>query len=309
MANIDTILSGTFGILARRPGSVAIWTATYAVASLALGVAMVFAMTGTVGLTPDPMTNPAAFGGGAILIMVVSYIVFLLLGMVIMNAVFRAVLMPEEQGFASMRLGWDELRALGLLFLYLIGFTILVFIGELVVLLLVGLVGFAAGSPMAAGLLGILGFLALMGFLVWVQVRLSPLFPLSLYRQRISIDGAWALSRGRFWILFAAYLIVLVPLLVVGMALGWWYMGGYFAEIAAAQGDPALIQAAAQNFAAQQAAMGVPLRIFVTLVMALFTMIGATLWFGVAASATRALLDASSEVSETEVYRSAAIFE
>ena len=37
MANIDTILSGTFSILARRPGSVAIWTATYSVASLALG--------------------------------------------------------------------------------------------------------------------------------------------------------------------------------------------------------------------------------------------------------------------------------
>jgi hypothetical protein len=309
MANIDTILSDTFGIFTRRPGSVAIWAATYLGASLVMGFAMVFAMTGTIGLMPDPMAASAGFGGGAMLVMAVSYIAFLLLCMVLMNAVFRTVLMPEERGFASMRLGWDEFRALGLLFLYLIGFMILMFIGQLVVLLLTALIGFVLGSPIVAGVMAMLLFLVLVGFMVWVQVRLSPLFPLSLYRHRISIDGAWALSRGRFWKLFAAYLIVLIPLIVAGLVLGWWYMGSYFAEISAAQGDPALIQAAAENFAAQQAAMGTPMRILITLGMALFTIVGTTSWFGVAASATRALLDAGSELTEEEVYRSAAIFE
>ena len=144
---------------------------------------------------------------------------------------------------------------------------------------------------------------------MWVQVRLSPLFPLSLYRHRISIDGAWALSRGRFWTLLGAYLVVMIPLFLVGAMLGWWYMGSYFAEIAAAQNDPALVQAAAQNFAAQQAAMGVPMRIFFTSVMTLFAVFAGTLWLGVAASATRALLDAQGDVTEEDVYRSAAIFE
>lgn len=309
MVNIGTILSDTFGIFTRRPGSVAIWAATYFGASLVMGFAMVFAMTGTIGLTPDPMAASAALGGGTILVMAVFYIGFLLLGMILMNAVFRTVLLPEARSFASMRLGRDEFRALGLLFLYMIGFVILMFVGQLLVLLVTAVIGFVFGSPLVAGVMAMLLFLVLAGFMIWVQVRLSPLFPLSLYRHRISIDGAWALSRGRFWKLFAAYLIVLIPLAVAGLVLGWWYLGGYFAEISAAQGDPALVQAAAQNFAAQQAAMSVPLRILVMFGMALFTIVGTTLWFGVAASATRALLDAGSEVSEEEVYRAAAIFE
>lgn len=309
MTNTGTILSETFGIFTRRPGSVAIWAGSYFVASLVLGFAMVFVMTGTVGLTPDPVAVSAGFGGSGIFVMIVFYIAFLLLGMVLMNAVFRTVLMPEEQSFASMRLGWDEFRALGLMLLYLIAFFILVFIVELLAVLVVGMVGFLVGSPILTGLLGILAAVALVGFLIWVQVRLSPLFPLSLYRHRISIDGAWALSRGRFWALFGAYLAVLVPLAVVAMGLGWWYMGGYFAEISAAQGEPVLIQEAARNFAAQQTAMGLPMRILIMFGTALFTIFGSTLWLGVMASATRALLEDRGDVTEEEVYRSAAIFE
>ncbi|WP_404335086.1 hypothetical protein AB2M62_15205 [Sphingomonas sp. MMS12-HWE2-04] len=309
MANIGTILSGAFGIFTNRLGSVAVWAATYFVASLVIGFAMIFLMTGTLGLTPDPTLAPPAFGGGSLLAMLVAYVAILLLGMVIMNAVFRAVLTPEERSLASMRLGWDEFRALGLMILYLIGSVVLTLVGELVVMLIAAALGFAIGSPIAMGLVGLLLFVALIGFLVWVHVRLSPLFPLTLYRHRISIDEAWSLSRGRFWTLFTAYLAVLVPLFVVGALLGWWYMGSYLGEVAAAQNDPALIQTAAQNFAAQQAAMGLPTRILLTLVSSLLGIVGGTLWLGVAASATRALLEERGDVTEADVYRSAAIFE
>lgn len=308
MANIGTILGGALGIFTNRLGSVAVWAATYFVASLVIGFAMIFLMTGTLGLTPDPTLAPPAFGGGALLAMLVSYVAFLLLGMVIMNAVFRAVLLPEERSFASMRLGRDEFRALGLLILYLVGMFVITLIGELGVMLVATVTGFAVGSPIASAVIGFVLFLAMIGFLVWVQVRLSPLFPLSLYRRRISIDAAWSLSRGHFWTLFVAYLAVLLPLFVLGMMLGWWYLGSYIGEVAAAQNDPALVQAAAQNFAAQQAAMGLPLRLVLTLVMSLFAIAGGTLWLGVAASATRALLDEQGDVTEEDVYRSAAIF-
>ncbi|WP_204270332.1 hypothetical protein, partial [Klebsiella aerogenes] len=64
-------------------------------------------------------------------LMLLLYLCLLLLVVVLMNAVFRAMLRPQEGGFAFMRLGMDEFRMLGLVVLVCIGVFAAVLIGEL----------------------------------------------------------------------------------------------------------------------------------------------------------------------------------
>jgi hypothetical protein len=307
VANIGTILSGAFGIFSERLGSVLAWAATYFAASLLMAVGLAFAMTGTFGLQANP--NPAAMTGGVIGFMLLFYIGFLLLGAVLMNAIFRAVLMPEARGFAYMRLGGDEFRTFGITILYAIGLFVVWVIGYLLVMLVTLAIGAASGSPTATVVIGGLLGLALIGFMIWVQVRLVPLFPLSLQRKRISVDGAWALTRGKFWTLFAAYLVVLVPLAIVSIILFSLLMGSYLAAIFGAAGNPAAIESAQLEFAAQQAARGWVVQLVTMLGWTAFGAVASVLWIGLSASATRALLAERGEVSEDEVYRTAELFE
>lgn len=307
MTNIGTILSGAFSVFTERLGAVVAWGATYLVASLAGAVLLAFAITGSVGLMTTP--NPMAVTGGVIGAMILFYLAFLLLGAVIMNAVFRAILTPSDSRFAFLRLGGAEFRTLGLIILYAIGIFVVWFVGYLLVLLATMVVGVAAGSPTATIVVGALLFIAFLCFMIWIQVRLVPLFPLSFYRRRISVDGAWALTRGRFWTLFASYLVVAVPTVILIGILVWVLMGSYFAGLSAAAGDPAAMEAAQQSFAAEQAAKGVPAQLLTMLVSAVFSTAVTTLWVGISASATRALLDDRGDVSEEEVYRTAELFE
>lgn len=308
MANIGTILSGAFGIFTERLGAVLAWAGTYFAASLLMGIVAAFALTGSFGLQAAP--DPAAMAGGFLGMMLLFYVGFLLLYAVLMNAIFRTVLTPEDRAFAAMRLGRDEFRSFGLVILYAIGITVLWIVGYLLVMLVTMVIGLVAGgAPTVMLIVGGLLTVALLCFLVWVQVRLVPLFPLSLYRHRISVDGAWALSRGRFWTLFASYLVVFVPLAIVGAIVMSVFMGGYFGALAAAGGNPTAIEAAQASFAAEQAGRGWAAQLLTILVWTVFGAAASVLWLGLSASATRALLAERGEVSEDEVYRTAELFE
>lgn len=294
MASVGSIVSGAFRLLAERPGAVLAWAVVNIASSFAMGAVMSWWLTGTVSFT-----NPAAFmetapGAepppgfwGAMLIL---YLGMLVLGTVLVNAVYRAVLRPEERSFASLRLGMDEVRMALLLVASAIVAFIAMLLVQLLLMFLISFIGMIAGEGTVTGLAVLLLFLLVFGAMIWVAVRLSLIFPLTLYRRRFSVDAGWELGRGRFWTLFGGYLVVVLVIAVLGIAISWFVMGDYWAALWAARGDPVAMQAAAAEFAQRQLDMPLTTRIVQTILGAIVGAAGLALGPGVVASAARELL-------------------
>ncbi|MEP9359202.1 hypothetical protein [Sphingomonas sp. KR3-1] len=291
MASVGSILGGAFGLLRERPVSVVIWAVTYTVGSIVLSLGLTLAMFGA--MTPDPQTamQPGAMFGSMFGLVLLVYLAIMFLWVVVTTAAFRAMLRPEDGGFAFMRLGMDELRMFGLLLLIVIVGALAMLVCELLLMLVVMIIGLVLGQSLFTGILTFLLFLGFIGAVIWVYVRISLLMPLSFYRGRISVDGAWALTRGRFWTLFGAYFLVALIFFIVGGVFLWSMMGGYVVAMMQAHGDPAQVQALSESFAAQQFATPIVTRILYWVVGGLFAAAWLALGPGTIASATRELLD------------------
>lgn len=235
MISVGRILEGAFGVFRDHFTAVAIWGGIY----LAGNIAMVIAMRPMMSqmLNPSFGQNPEA----AVAAMGPFYLAGLLLGIVstiLYTASMRAVLRPDTGGIAFLRLGMDELRTLGLLLLFGIGSFVLFFAASLIIGLFAG--GMAAGSESVALtiLVSVLVGIALLGLLLYLIIRLSLAFPLTLHRRAFAIGEAWRLSHGRFWTLFGAALVVSGIGFALSTTINMVAMGGYFADIMSAAGDP-----------------------------------------------------------------------
>ncbi|WP_167300246.1 hypothetical protein [Sphingomonas leidyi] len=298
MASVGSILGGAFGLLRERPGAVVIWAVTYCVGSLAISLIMGLLMFGTVmPASADAGAALSVWAGPMFSLMLLLYLCLLLLVVVLMNAVFRAMLRPQEGGFAFMRLGMDEFRMLGLVVLVCVGVFAAVLIGELLLLLLITIIGFALGTGAIAGAISVVLALAFLCAMVWLEVRISLIFPLSFHRRRMSLDAAWELTRGRFWLLFACYFLIGLIFAVATGIVMWAVMGEYFVALIQANGDQEQMRLAAEAFAAKQFAMPLAAKILFGVVGAVFFAVGLALGPGLLASATRELLGDESEAA------------
>ncbi|MES2442739.1 MAG: hypothetical protein V4574_07895 [Pseudomonadota bacterium] len=311
MASIGSIVGGAVGVVRDRPGAVAAWGVTYLVGSIALVlliVGLAFALgfgapTGGYGSAPQ-------FSGGIILEILLFYVGYFLLLVILMNAVFRTILRPEERSFFSLRLGMDEWRMLGLLILVAICSIILMIVVQLLMMLLGFIIALLAqGSPAVAAIGAALLFIGYLCGFVWLGVRLSLLYPLTFHRRAITLDEAWSLTRGRFWTLFGAYLVIVVVLLVVCGTFFWLTLGGFFAEVARAGNDPVLARQATEEVMARIAAVPLAVQLLVGLLWAVFIAVGSVVWHGMLASAARELLLEQGEVIGADAESTAAIFE
>jgi len=298
MAGVGSILGGAFGLLRDRPGSVALWAVTYCVGALAISLVMGFVMVGTVMPVPaDPNMALSVWAGPMFSLVLLLNLCLLFLVVVLMNAVFRAMLRPQEGGFAFIRVGMDEFRMFGLVIMVCVAAFAAILVGELLLLLVITVLGFALGASMITGAISFLLFLAFVCAVVWAEVRISLIFPLTFHRRRISVDAAWELTRGRFWMLFACYfLITLIFAVAIGIVASF-VMGDYFAALIAANGDQAQMRVAAEAFAAQQMNMPLASQILLGVVGAIFFAAGLALGPGLLASATRELLGDESEAA------------
>ena len=221
-------------LLAGRPWLILIWPAFLLGAFILQGV-MFFILAGgaIISMAGDPQaaTDPA-FAGQLMARLAIPYLVLLvtslLVNAMLVTAVNRAILRPDEPSAGYLRLGADELRQVVLMLA--IGIPMLVF--YLIALLIAGLL---------SSLLPGIGFLV--GTVLFVVMIAVPLVRFSLAgaqtfdSRAIRILDSWTLTKGRFWPLLGAY--ALAWLMVVGLVLAFAFA---FVAMTAGSLDPEALQ-------------------------------------------------------------------
>ena len=296
--SVGSIVAGGFRLVRTQPQLIAIWAVLYIIGAAVAMVAM-RPFTGAVLLFQQEaaaraaagVRTPPAFPPDAIGLFVVMELAFAVLIAVAFAAVVRAVTQPGGDRFAYLRLGMDELRLLGLGVL----FAIVGFVAELVAIVLLALVVVAVGYLLGQGFAAAVGVVLGIGLLlavIWAEVRLSLAGAYTVMRRRIVIGPAWRATRGRFWTLFGAYLVLTLGFMVVGVAMIAITSPGLLAAYASL--DQRAINAAAQAQMARQAGG-------VSFAMALQMIVGGFVGVAMGAVTFGAVATAAVELSEEGV--------
>lgn len=210
MVSIGSIWDETWRFVRANLGAIVVWS----------GVIFAMGLLSTVLMAPFYQAQMVAAQGGTpqmpnfggfFLAMLLMLVVFVILW----AAVFRAVLFPEQKGFFYLRIGMDELRLFATVLVVFVGGYIAVVIASVTLTMVVTLLARLVAGDMGAGLAAMLCAIVIFCAILWAAVRISPCGPLTLYRQKVIIGPAWRLTRGVFWRLLGAYLLLTVMLILI----------------------------------------------------------------------------------------------
>ena len=286
MLTVGKIVGGAFGLVKDRPLSVLVWGLLYMGAMVAMGLAM-GPMFGAISLaSQDAMAAVEQMNRmfGVILLLEFGMLV---LFVVLFTATQRAVLRPEQGGLAYMRLGMDELKMFALAFALIIAFYIGMIVLMLVLVLIAAALAVATG-PAGAAISAVVMICGLIAAILWFQVRVSLMFPMTLMTGNIAIGEGWRLSRGRFWTLFGGLFVINLIIVAMWIAVVTVTMGPYFAALMNAGNDPVAMQQAMQAEMLQLYAL-TPQSILRLALMSLAGSLGLALYGGAIATAAKEL--------------------
>jgi|KBSMisStandDraft_5_1062788.scaffolds.fasta_scaffold30391_5 hypothetical protein len=210
MVTVGSILSGTFRFIGNNVRAILVWSAILFLLTLVMMAMMRPIYEAQIATLQQAGTTPVPPPIGSFLLFVpVGLVAFVMLA----AAAFRAVLFPEQSRFAYLRLGMDELRLLGTALVLIIGFYIAMIVTGIAAGLVVAVVAAALGGSAVTGAL--LVGLPMIAFSTWLMVRFALAAPLTILQRKVVIGPAWRLSRGHFWSLLGAYIVVLLLVFVI----------------------------------------------------------------------------------------------
>lgn len=294
MLTAGGILKGAFRLLRDQPKAVAAWCLleTAATALLTLAMRPLAQMQDDSG-AQVAITHAAGLVGWLIAGELAAFLVYA----VVITAAMRAVLRPREERAAYLRLGLDELRLFGLGLLWVILLYLGITVGTALFAVIGAWVGRAGGFSDFMAVVGI-GFVIMLCGAVWLQMRLGLAFPLTVLRRRFVIGESWGLTRGHFWRLLGASLVIFLLLLALFILVAAVTQGSYWAEVMRS----GFGSYEARQASARQAAAGLalsPATAINWLVSGIVMGLTAALLGAATASAARLLTDDTDRIAET----------
>ncbi|MET0272217.1 MAG: hypothetical protein ABW360_04445 [Phenylobacterium sp.] len=205
----DAALAG-FQVIREKWRLVAGW-ALFNLLALVAAVVVTFLLIG-IGVAFAGSRDQAGSIGGVIGAVVLGLGAFLIEVMIV-SALFRAVLREEPPGFLHLRLGFDE------------GRVAVVWLGMLagsVVIVILGALAAAAATRAAGGWAGVAVVLIAAVLLVWLALRLALAAPVAIAEHRIGFFRSWRLTRGRTLPLLG--MSALAACLVIMVAVAAWLL-------------------------------------------------------------------------------------
>ncbi len=211
---IGSLLEGGFRLIKERGGALLIWTLIQLVAVVASDFAYAALLRNNIDamlLGTEPIGAQVAYLLQAAPLILAN----LAVSTILYAAAQRAVIHPTEGGPGWLKLGMDEVRLFVLALLYMFVFTV----GFVIAALFVGILLTTAGAGGSVGAIQLV--LVILGLVagIYFATRLSLTFPLTLKQKAFALDDGWRLTRGHFWTLFAAFLLIFLILLASGMAI------------------------------------------------------------------------------------------
>ncbi len=213
----DAAIEG-FRISRQSPRVILGWALFSFVASLA-GALVTLAMPKEAAAALEAIANEQAPDGGALLEMLALASPILLIGLLVQRmmdaAVYRLMLRSEDDRFAYLRLGADELRLTALRLIYLVLAVLLIAVVQFAIVLLTLLMS-AVGQG-AAVFVASVGELASVIVAVVLAVRLSLASVITFQTGRLALFESWDATRGQFWSLLGVYALALGSIVALGL--------------------------------------------------------------------------------------------
>ncbi|MDP1736376.1 MAG: hypothetical protein Q8L23_02935 [Caulobacter sp.] len=202
-----------FRIIRDRPGLILSWTGFYLASLLGMILILLLPNLGNLaaveatGIQRDYGEIVARFGPSALLVVPLAMIMLIML----VTAVYRTVLTPEDRSPAHLKVGPDELRMFLVSMLVILIFALASGLYGATVILLAN----ASGNlHSVVTVLGSIGGVVLLG---WLAVRLALAGVMTFAEHHFRLGAAWRLTKGQFWrllltlgltFLFAALVVV-----------------------------------------------------------------------------------------------------
>jgi hypothetical protein len=224
-----------FRLIGREPKTMLIWIVAYAVWVGAIYALMFGAMpellgyyqemarAGTEGGEPDP-SQAMAMVSKMFAVMPILLILALVGYSIMLGAVYRATLHPEDRKFGYLRFGRGELWLMLTLLVWsiLIGFIYIV--ASIAVTVVGGVIGVALaggaqGDPAAVAAPILIGMGLCWLFMIWIMLRLSLALPMSHDQQRFVIFDSWKVTRGQSLKMFGVGVALVVLVFVIELVL------------------------------------------------------------------------------------------
>jgi hypothetical protein len=206
----DAVFAG-FRFARERPATILVWAAYLLVVVVVVSISVVDiggdSLTSLVialqGSSPDPAKVDKLVQDLAPASLFADLLITVF-GSVLATAILRVRLTPGPHPWGGLRLGGDELRMLGATLLVMF----CMFGASMATGVIAELVGMVGGPPIVPYIIGFLLVLAL-------QVRLSLVGVIAQAEGRISLPRSIRLTKGMFWRLFGAYVLLAAIVLVI----------------------------------------------------------------------------------------------
>lgn len=236
--SVSSIIGGGIRLVQTQPRAVTIWIAVHVVFAIGFMLVLMPMMASVMALQSQMTANAAAgintppvFPSGFFGAIFLAEFLFAVLIAIIFAAAVRAVARPVGDKFAYLRIGMDELRLIGLGFIFIIAAIGAEILAVILLMLIGGLFGLMLGKTAGVAVAVIFGIALFLGA-IYAQVRLSLAGALTVIRGRIVIADAWRVTKGKFWMLFGAYflmaLVYLILTIVIMAITNFSFLAAYF---------------------------------------------------------------------------------